>query len=598
MPTSTNVTNLKINELTEAQYDTAVQQGIIGANELSILTDANTGSGGIEWVAHIDKPANAQTGTYNTNSVWEITGGLPDGLYEYYFKVLVNNNYYTPVTVVYKVMFKLWTDNGTQYADGDMRYVIDGDWQPRDISDRLPQNNSWSDVFWKKGSDLIIYNSNPPFSSQIYASSDAVANVFEITAITNVNTGDKYIPTGHLYNLDEEQNWDDYIGGMIVYDLVKIPETPTYCYSGGWFRGQDERLLLMLGENTTGTIGTTESPRYVSEVDFTAESTMGGKFHIIIENSYYSYKAKILEATGDLANARILANESGVLIFDANFSTGDSRSVYASLGMKGSSSSKKATINPVDTSWLSEFQTVLTFDTVGAPITPENLGVITQYNGEIPNVAYTKGHFYEATGTAVTVPDAITCEETDTSIGATITCTNVSGFINALATEFGYSTDDIKYWLNQPDSIIQYTEGQAAYWNIPGFQIPENIITTYFSFSPALQSGDYIVWEMTFTPEHQEVQNPAWEEVSVQKSPTTPSTMPTLTVANWSSNTQTVTVNGVTTTNAVLVAPAPASAADWTSAGIICTAQGTDSLTFTCQTTPSNDITVNVCILN
>ena len=103
---------------------------------------------------------------------------------------------------------------------------------------------------------------------------------------------------------------------------------------------------------------------------------------------------------------------------------------------------------------------------------------------------------------------------------------------------------------------------------------------------------------MTFTPEHQEVQNPAWEEVSVQKSPTTPSTMPTLTVANWSSNTQTVTVNGVTTTNAVLVAPAPASAADWTSAGIICTAQGTDSLTFTCQTTPSNDITVNVCILN
>lgn len=43
MPTSTNVTNLKINELTEAQYDTAVQQGIIGANELSVLTDAEAG---------------------------------------------------------------------------------------------------------------------------------------------------------------------------------------------------------------------------------------------------------------------------------------------------------------------------------------------------------------------------------------------------------------------------------------------------------------------------------------------------------------------------------------------------------------------------
>lgn len=43
MPTSTNVTNLKINELTEAQYDTAVQGGVIGANELSFLTDAEAG---------------------------------------------------------------------------------------------------------------------------------------------------------------------------------------------------------------------------------------------------------------------------------------------------------------------------------------------------------------------------------------------------------------------------------------------------------------------------------------------------------------------------------------------------------------------------
>jgi hypothetical protein len=39
MPTSTNVTNLKINELTEAQYDAAVQGGVIGENELSVITD-------------------------------------------------------------------------------------------------------------------------------------------------------------------------------------------------------------------------------------------------------------------------------------------------------------------------------------------------------------------------------------------------------------------------------------------------------------------------------------------------------------------------------------------------------------------------------
>lgn len=79
--------------------------------------------------------------------------------------------------------------------------------------------------------------------------------------------------------------------------------------------------------------------------------------------------------------------------------------------------------------------------------------------------------------------------------------------------------------------------------------------------------------------------------------PSSPATMPTLAVADWSNNTQTVTVTGVTASNIVFVSPAPASASDYASAGIICTAQGTDSLTFTCTTVPSNAITVNVVIM-
>lgn len=78
---------------------------------------------------------------------------------------------------------------------------------------------------------------------------------------------------------------------------------------------------------------------------------------------------------------------------------------------------------------------------------------------------------------------------------------------------------------------------------------------------------------------------------------TTPATMPELTVADWSSNTQTVTVTGVTASNIVIVSPAPASAADYAAAGIVCTAQAADSLTFTCDTVPTNAITVNVVIL-
>ena len=77
---------------------------------------------------------------------------------------------------------------------------------------------------------------------------------------------------------------------------------------------------------------------------------------------------------------------------------------------------------------------------------------------------------------------------------------------------------------------------------------------------------------------------------------TTPATAPTLVAADWSANAQTITVSGVTSSNVVFVSPAPASVSDYTNAGIICTAQGTDSLSFSCVTTPTNDITLNVVI--
>jgi len=43
MPTSTDITKLVINQLTEAQYDAAVQAGTIGATDICFLTDAEAG---------------------------------------------------------------------------------------------------------------------------------------------------------------------------------------------------------------------------------------------------------------------------------------------------------------------------------------------------------------------------------------------------------------------------------------------------------------------------------------------------------------------------------------------------------------------------
>lgn len=86
--------------------------------------------------------------------------------------------------------------------------------------------------------------------------------------------------------------------------------------------------------------------------------------------------------------------------------------------------------------------------------------------------------------------------------------------------------------------------------------------------------------------------NASWESTS-----TSLETPPTLVAANWSSNTQTITVQGVTATNTVIVSPIPTDAEDYAAAGILCTGQATNALTFTCQTTPASDLQVNIVIM-
>lgn len=87
-----------------------------------------------------------------------------------------------------------------------------------------------------------------------------------------------------------------------------------------------------------------------------------------------------------------------------------------------------------------------------------------------------------------------------------------------------------------------------------------------------------------------------WKQMDVQPSVKV-NTTATLAVADWTSNTQTVNVTGITANGVVLVSPTPANQSAYTSAGILCTAQAAGSLTFTCDTVPSADITVTVVML-
>ena len=72
----------------------------------------------------------------------------------------------------------------------------------------------------------------------------------------------------------------------------------------------------------------------------------------------------------------------------------------------------------------------------------------------------------------------------------------------------------------------------------------------------------------------------------------------TIAVSDWNNNTCTKTATGVTSNNSVIVSPAPSSFTAYASSQIRATAQATNQLTFTCTSTPSEAVTVNILIMN
>lgn len=72
----------------------------------------------------------------------------------------------------------------------------------------------------------------------------------------------------------------------------------------------------------------------------------------------------------------------------------------------------------------------------------------------------------------------------------------------------------------------------------------------------------------------------------------------TLKAAGWSNNTQAVSVADMTADSAVVVSPAPESFEAYNEAECRATAQGAGTITFSCGSTPSGELTANVMIIN
>lgn len=71
----------------------------------------------------------------------------------------------------------------------------------------------------------------------------------------------------------------------------------------------------------------------------------------------------------------------------------------------------------------------------------------------------------------------------------------------------------------------------------------------------------------------------------------------TLPASGWSGNSQAVAVEGVTADNTIIVSASAASQSAYSEASVSCTAQAAGTLTFTCGTAPSTDLTVDLIII-
>lgn len=84
----------------------------------------------------------------------------------------------------------------------------------------------------------------------------------------------------------------------------------------------------------------------------------------------------------------------------------------------------------------------------------------------------------------------------------------------------------------------------------------------------------------------------------LQQSRATIPTTVQLPATAWVGNIQSVSVEGMTADNTVLVTPAPESYVVWGESVVYCSAQGEDTLTFTCDEVPMADLTANLLIMN
>ena len=554
MPNSRNVNNLKINKLTEAQFDEAVAQELIGADEISILTDADAGQ-----VIQYEEMPDASLD--NIGQIIQYVG--PD-----YGQVYKNGYFY----------------KCTEYPEPANAYVSDYDGSFVDLS--VDPQTFGAAVDYADGSYTFVFDgSDWTLDGTAVNIIDDYGVSFQGTPVQDNSITVEYTSEGQSYDWAQA-------------DVGALPDQS----------GQEGKFLT--------TDGYTASWNNYIETFPSASNRMGTLINFRATYNGTASTTRLMQAPASTTlyiNGSFSASTSNSR--DLGTRTTPWRNVFASTISSGSGS---AFYIPLGTGWgvISSFF----MPTPDASIE----GSVLLYVGTTDST-YTHGYAYECKAQG-TDPETYAWERIDVqpNTGTLTPDFNSVKFngLSMLQSRDYYMDVSSQYYLRigsgaslSGDDLLIRT-GSAAQRSIAfgsgnggaigsasskfeyvyvqkinngaNIAVPTTGGTMVVADYTSAQQGDVLTLDSNGDATWAAPTGGGVSSISVTLQGGS---------ANWPSDTQTVTATGVTSSNTVIIGATPTSQAEYTSCGVICTAQGTDSLTFTCTSTPTNDLAVTVLIL-
>ena len=493
---------------------------------------ASEGGSGIVWKTKMDIPTGITEWVYPQYNF----GIVPDGKYELYTQMKVTTEQGVVSYVTYKWFIELTTSDGQRSYNAHVAYVLDGNYSSDAnyaISEYTPIVNN---LFWTNNSgelilgstDWIAWAADLPSYYPDYSAEDGIG-ILKASSLKNTYTGEEYVGTGKYFVGHQDTTGLININGNFYQ--TKFINFPSQSRFGTTFYLDNDYEYFRI---SPATVPYKDRPYpNVDYVHISFISNNGDCFDAKINFSYSKYKLEIIEATGMFTNVQFGYDSNS---WEHNLylkkPTGISASGFAAVG---GGNSQQIYIN-VYSQNIGEFTPIEALY-VGSTVTKDNFGTILQYTGDT-DANYTNGYFYKATGTKVSVPESITCQE-NSGYGINITCTDLTGLIEYIATNYGYPETTIRNWFIWGYGTWYYypenSDAEKWYWDQTAY-FPDSAMINFFSFDQTPENN--ISWNMVnYQESREEIQNGHWEQVNVQPGDannTVPDVTTTITNTVWS----------------------------------------------------------------